>query len=110
ATSKVIRCSDSGEDAINQRDLRRTRGNEASHLCQDHDQRGLFEKDALAAHIRTRNDQQPVGRVIDVQVIWNETLAHHLNNRMAAGADFDLVSLVKLWANKIASCRDLGER
>ena len=61
AARQIIRRSHACPHAIEQRQTRLFRRHERTHLREDADNRRLPEHGALAAHVRTRDDQQAIG-------------------------------------------------
>ena len=49
---------DARQDAVDQPDARRARGDEGADLRQDHEERGLAHEHALAAHVRPGEDDE----------------------------------------------------
>jgi len=70
-------------------------GNKATHLSENADNCCLPKHRAFAAHVRTGDYQQPVGRVVEVQIVGDEgLLAEDFNNSVATLNYFHLIAIV----------------
>ena len=93
---QVVRRSNSSEDAIHEWKLHHLCGYEGSHLRHDHKQRRLPQKRGLSSHVRSRENQDPIGRIIHVEIIRHKAiramlLRESFDDGMAALVDGKLV-------------------
>ena len=72
AARQIVLGPDARQDAIDQPDGRRARGDEGADLRHDHEQRGLAHEHALAAHIGPGQDDDLAAGGIEAQVIGRE--------------------------------------
>ena len=74
----------------------RCRRHPGADLGQEHDQRGLPQPGALAAHVRPGDDRLPRSLAAEMAVVGDERLAAEmrLDHRVAAGDDLQDVALV----------------
>ena len=93
---KIVRRPDTRPYTVQYRKPGGSRGHERTDLRQYLDQGDLPEDGRFSAHIRAGDDQQPVGRVIHIDIVRDERIAEKcLDDRMAAVLDLDLVTVVK---------------
>ena len=57
--AKIVACADAAEQPIDYADMRGFRGNKASHLRHDGDQRILAQEGGFARHVGTGDEPQP---------------------------------------------------
>ncbi|MNQ03551.1 hypothetical protein D3C85_162540 [compost metagenome] len=86
-TGQVVARADTGEDAVDQRQLAAFRRDEAADMGQQHDQRGLPHIGGFTAHVRPGDDQH-ARVVVEAQVVGHEGRGQHLfDHRMTALLD-----------------------
>ena len=111
AAGDVVLRAHPREDAIHHADPRRARRHEAAHLGQDHQESRLAHEDALAAHVRPREDEDLLAGGIEKQVVGREgPLGRRVEDGMASVADVEDESVVHLGPDVPALVGDLGER
>ena len=111
---EVVARADAGEDAVDRADQCFRRGHEAADVRQQHDQRVLAHVGALAAHVRTGDDQHAPRRAtvvaVERQVVRLERLvAHRFHDRMPAAFDVQACVFDQLRLRPVEFARALGE-
>src|SRR4029077_1193307 len=69
ATGEIVGGADASEDAIDERELGLTRGNEAAHLRHQGDQRGLAQVGGLAAHVGAGDEEELLAAWFEAEII-----------------------------------------
>ena len=93
----VVAGADAGEDAIDQRQRRRSRRHERADLCHHRDQGGLSQVGRLAAHVGTGDQGYQALVVVEMHVVLDESLAalflqRALDHGVPSALDLDLAA------------------
>ena len=114
ATGEIIAGADAGENAVGKRELGLTRGNVATHLGHEDEERGLAEVSGLAAHVGAGDEKKLLTPGFEAKIVGNETLTFLLqqffDDGMTAADDEEFAGVVEFGANVIAVGSELGER
>src|SRR4029077_10308735 len=113
ATGEIVGGADASEDAIDERELGLTRGNEAAHLRHQGDQRGLAQVGGLAAHVGAGDEEELLAAWFEAEIIGDEAFAalaeEFFDDGMAPGDDEELAGIGELGASVAAISGELGE-
>src|SRR5512147_673817 len=69
---EIIGCADAGKNPVHQSDMGLARGDETADLGQEDDERDLAEVSALASHVGSGEDDEPVGLSVEECVVRDE--------------------------------------
>ena len=94
APREIVLGPDARQDAIDEPDGRRARGDEGADLRHDHEERGLAHEHALAAHVGPGQDDDLAAGWVEPKVVGRERRRPRLEHRMAAVDDLERLAVV----------------
>ncbi len=111
AAGDIVLGAHAREDAVHQPDARGGGGDEAPHLGQDYQERGLAHEHALPAHVRPGEDDDLGAVGVEADVIGRERARpRRLDDGMAAPGDLEHPALVHHGAHPAAEMRHVTKR
>ena len=98
---QIIRCTHAGKNPIYNTDICTVCRNKASHLSHQHNEGGLSHIGRFTCHVRSGNNGDTVGSVVQISIIGNEHIIgdHILHYRMTASADINNTAGIDLRAH-----------
>jgi hypothetical protein len=110
-TRQIVVRTDTTEDAIDESDAGACRGDEGTDLRQEHDQGDLPKIGALAAHVRSGDQEEAWSIAAQLAIVGDERLSieQHFDDGMTPTLDQDRVRLVQFRAAPVVLRRDFGQ-
>ena len=91
SSCQVVRCSNSGENLIHNRNFRIICRNKRANLCHQRNQCHLSHIGRFSCHIRACNQQHPIGFVVQIGIIRHKNVIaeHPFHNGMSAATNLN---------------------
>ena len=112
SAGNVVRSTDAGEYLVAVADAGLCGRNERTYLGHKDYEGRLPQEGGLTGHVRTRENNDLLGLIVEIYIIRNELLPclhHGLDHRMTACLDVDDLALVHLRAAVAVAYREVGK-